>query len=406
MRSIPALPALLLGLLALPASAQIDPKRRQLIQMGFNQALDGRGPLAGYLYYYLNQPRFPRPNQTLRLAVAPVYVDSELGLLKALGPKTDLGLGLGGGGFADGYNEFRRGVWLRGESFRGDGVGASVSAYHAFAKVGLMPLAGVLRLEARHALYSVTGRTEPGFAVPRDQTEYSHRLGLRLGGIEPVLLPAMAAELSAWHEGRYRSAPGTYGYDGDRRVEAHSQLLWARAVLVYNRPQSRNRFVATLTGGEIARADRLSAFRLGGALPHASEFPLSLPGYYHQEISARRYVLLGGSYIVPLSADKRTWAAELMAANALVAYPKGLEQKGKTHTGVGAGLSYLSRSNAWKISGSYGYAVDASRRGRRGGQTVGLLVQLDFERADAPFFSPATPVKDVEQMLRRGLRKE
>ena len=31
-------------------------------------------------------------------------------------------------------------------------------------------------------------------------------------------------------------------------------------------------------------ADRFSTCRLGGLLPLASEFPLSLPGYYYQEI--------------------------------------------------------------------------------------------------------------------------
>ena len=75
---------LLLCAAARPAAAQLDPERRQLLQLGFNQAVDGRGPLAAYAYYYLNAPRFLRPKQTLRLVVAPGYVDSELGFEKAL----------------------------------------------------------------------------------------------------------------------------------------------------------------------------------------------------------------------------------------------------------------------------------------------------------------------------------
>ena len=44
---------LLLCMGARPAAGQIDPEHRQLLQMGFNQAVDGRGPLAAYAYYYL-----------------------------------------------------------------------------------------------------------------------------------------------------------------------------------------------------------------------------------------------------------------------------------------------------------------------------------------------------------------
>ena len=46
---------LLLGV-ALGASAQIDPTKRELIQLGYNQPFQGVGPLAAYGFYYLNKP--------------------------------------------------------------------------------------------------------------------------------------------------------------------------------------------------------------------------------------------------------------------------------------------------------------------------------------------------------------
>jgi len=67
-------------------SAQIDPAARDLVQFGYNQAFEGHPPLAGYAFYYHNQPDFLRTNLTLRLAVAPVYVDSNLGFVNGLGP--------------------------------------------------------------------------------------------------------------------------------------------------------------------------------------------------------------------------------------------------------------------------------------------------------------------------------
>src|SRR6476659_8410515 len=83
------------------ARAQIDPSKRELIQLGYNLPLQGNGPLNAYAFYYLNVPHFVRTNLTLRLAVAPVYLDSELGFSKILGEHTDLGVGIAGGGFAD-----------------------------------------------------------------------------------------------------------------------------------------------------------------------------------------------------------------------------------------------------------------------------------------------------------------
>ena len=56
--------------------------------------------MSGYLYYYHNHP-FADKIRTLRLAVAPVYLDSEYGIKGGLGGATDLGIGLSGGGFAD-----------------------------------------------------------------------------------------------------------------------------------------------------------------------------------------------------------------------------------------------------------------------------------------------------------------
>src|SRR5260221_387925 len=86
------------------AHAQIDPSKRELIQLGYNLPLEGNGPLSAYAFYYLNVPQFMRTNLTFRLALAPVYLDSELGISGALGENTDVGLGVAGGGFADTYS--------------------------------------------------------------------------------------------------------------------------------------------------------------------------------------------------------------------------------------------------------------------------------------------------------------
>lgn len=120
------LSVLLTASLSFSAFAQIDPEKRQLFQLGYNYHVVGEAPLNAYGFYYLNQPQFMRTNLTLRLAVAPVYLDGELGIA-GIAPNTDLGIGFAGGGFAESYFEVRKGVWVEPESFTGHAGGAGLS---------------------------------------------------------------------------------------------------------------------------------------------------------------------------------------------------------------------------------------------------------------------------------------
>ncbi|MGV3754693.1 MAG: hypothetical protein ACO1QS_04875, partial [Verrucomicrobiota bacterium] len=157
---------LLIAFHASTVFAQIDPEPRQLIQVGYNQMVTGKSPIAGYAYYYWNQPEFVRSNLTLRLALAPVYLDSELGIKGALGEHTDIGIGLAGGGFADSYSEVRRGNYLKSESFTGHGGEVSANLYHLFNPGDRIPLNGILSVAAHQSFYESDTDTAPGLQVP------------------------------------------------------------------------------------------------------------------------------------------------------------------------------------------------------------------------------------------------
>ena len=47
--------------------------------------------------------------------------------------------------------------------------------------------------------------------------------------------------------------------------------------------------------------------------------------------------------------------------------------------GVGIGLGYRSRSGAWQALASYGYGFEAIRSDGRGGQSIGIMLQIDLE---------------------------
>jgi hypothetical protein len=371
--------------------AQIDPVKRDLIQLGYNQALEGHAPFAGYAFYYHNQPGFLRTNLTLRLAVAPVYVDSELGFVHGLGPNTDFAIGLAGGGFADDYSEIHGGTYYPSQSFEGSGGDVSASVYHLFNPADEIPLNLVVRGTAHYSTYDREDGTAATFQLPPDHGEFSARTGLRWGGIEPTLFPALAMELSVWYEGDFRTDAGAYGYAGNPyELNRQSHLFWAEAALSYTLPESQQNFSVRLTAGTSVDADRFSAYRLGGFLPLVSEFPLTLPGYYYQEISARQFVLFDGSYLVPLDKSQR-WNLDANVSSALVHYLPGEAQPGNWLNGVGGGILYRAPSDRFKVVLDYAFGVDAIRSGARGANSIGILMQWDLGKAHGEKFNPAQP---------------
>jgi hypothetical protein len=352
------------------AVGQIDPEKRELVQMGIDQPLQGAAPVQGYGYYYLNEPNFFHTNVTLRMALAPVYLDSEAGFVGLLGPYTDFGLGLAGGGFADTYYEFHHGKYLPKESFFGHSLEISDSVYHLFNPGGKIPLNGIFRIKEHYSVYA-RDDTSAAFALPNNHSTVDWRAGLRWGGREPLLSPDMAMELSAWYEGQYRTDSGSYGFDGDRVLNASSELFWGRALLIYTLPESKQRFDISLTAGASMDADRFSAYRVGGNLPMGSEYPLIIPGYFEGELSARQYA-------IPLDPGKR-WSVNPIASIATMDYVPGMSQPGHFNSGAGVGLGYQSRSGAWRAMASYGYGFEAIRSDGRGGQSIGISLEINLE---------------------------
>lgn len=359
--------------------AQVDPISRNLLQLGYDQSVDEQGPQALYAYYYYNDPTLMASNITLRAAIAPIYLDSELGIREVLTPYTDIGLGLYGGGFGDNYYEVRQGDYVKEESFDGHGGGAALSVYQLLNPGRMIPLHVVARGGFRHTMYDDTSRTADSFELPEDRLTTFVRGGLRLAGKEPVLNPDLGMELSVWYERQWRDNHAAYGLADDRAVASHTDLYWVYANLDYAWTNVGHKISFAVAAGGSESADRFSAWRLGGVLPLASEFPLLLPGYYHQEISAEGFVHFYASYLLPLTASHR-WQLRLEAATARLDYLPGLELEDKWQTGAGAGISYTSKSKLYQVVLRYGYGFNAERDGETGAHSVGLLFQYDFEQ--------------------------
>jgi hypothetical protein len=395
-------------ILALGASVvfgQLDPEPRKLIQIGYNQPLEGQGPIAGYGFFYYNRPNFFSTNLTFRAAIAPIYIDTELGFKHLLGEHTDFAVGVAGGGFADTYSEIRQGELKKGESFTGHGGEVSAGVFHLFNPEWKVPLYGVIRGSVHESIFERDSETAPGFTLPDDFTTYRLRTGLRLGGREPTLNTPLAFEISVWYETFYRDDDQRYGFAGDRALAQNSHLFWGRSLLKYTFEETQQYFDLSMTLGATVDADRFSAYRLGGVLPFVSEFPLSIPGYYYQELTAKRFALVNGEYSFPITPNKH-WRMSLFAGGGIVSYLEGMEQPQTWHSGVGAGITYVSNSQTWFITLVGGHGFNAIRHGEEGANSVGILFQYDFDayrkallRRSAPEVSPYTS-KGGERLFR------
>jgi hypothetical protein len=188
--------------------------------------------------------------------------------------------------------------------------------------------------------------------------------------------PPVAFELSAWYEGQYRANTEDYGFNRATPASRQTHRFWARSLIAYTLP-SQQRFEVTLTAGTTLNADRLSAYRLGGTLPLAAEFPLMIPGYYFEEISAREFVLFNANYSIPLG---KHWEWIGFGAASASDYLPGLEQPGTLNAGLGTGFGWGSADGALHVVVSYAYGANAFRGDDRGAHNVGVLLQYDFER--------------------------
>ena len=365
-------------LAAIQGHAQIDPEHRDLLELGYDQPLVGQGPQGVYAYFYYNHPDFFGTNIALRVAIAPVYVDSEIGFKQLISPYTDVGIGINGGGYGDNYYEVRQGDYIKAESLDGHGGGASASVYQLLNPGMLIPLNLVARGGFHVSTFSTADQTASSFVLPQDQYNLYTRAGLRLAGKEPVLYPDLGLELSVWYERQWRLADDSYGFDNDRSISPGVNLYWLYAGMNYTFTNSGQKISFALTVGGSTDADRFSAWRLGGVLPLISEFPLQIPGYYYEELTARRFLHLYGAYEIPLDRGQR-FKFRLEAASANLDYLSGFEQASHWQTGAGCGLTFTPKRKNFQIVLRYGYGFNAIRNGEEGAHSVGLLFQYDFE---------------------------
>ena len=194
---------------AVPAAAQADPEPRAYAEVGTEIPLKGNAPINGYAFFLWNRPNFPNEDQYLRLVVAPTYLLTEFVQDHWPFGRHAVSIGLWGGGIRYGHEEYRHGSHQAEESFWGHGAELPLSYYASTKLFDKLPLQGQIRVTPAFIVYQDSFSTADDFELPPDTGLFTGRVGLRLGGVPPELLPQLALEASAWYEAVFRTETGT-----------------------------------------------------------------------------------------------------------------------------------------------------------------------------------------------------
>ncbi len=366
----------LLGL-ATVAAAQVDPEPRANLELGAEAPLRGTGGVSGYAFFLWNRPHLLNEDLYWRLVVAPTFVMSELVRDGWPAAGHALGVGVDAGLFQNDFDEFRNGQHKKRESFDGDGGEGMLTYYRRLTLGDRLPLEGQLRFKPRYVEYERSGDTDSRFRLPADTMLYTARIGVRLGGESPELLPKQALELSLWHEPTVRQVADPYGLpERPQALRSLTQRTWGRVggVIPLGETQVVRLFVSAGTAEQV---DALSSFRLGGALRFRSDFPLVLHGYYPDEILARRFWLANLSYRVPAWPGSQRVQLQLSADYAQVDYLAGHSLPRKQLRGVGLDVPIALTSDITVVLG-YGYGLDAPRGAGFGGHEARPSIEGKF----------------------------
>jgi len=142
--------------------AQIDPEPRKIVQIGYNQPLEGRGPAGGLRLPLLEHPGLPVTNRTLRLRSR--RLTSTANSVSASASASRRTSRWASRAAASRIPSARCAAekFIQGESFAGHGGEGSVSIYHRVNPSQEIPLNLILRGVVRYSAYVHEGRYRPG----------------------------------------------------------------------------------------------------------------------------------------------------------------------------------------------------------------------------------------------------
>jgi hypothetical protein len=357
--------------LAHNAFGQVDTESRRtlLVQTGF--PLKGDEQPSAFGYFWFNQNDYPCTNIALRVIFAGIFADTELSYFLPGNTNISIGAGLGGGLYIDSIAPYHDGEMVSKQRFYGDVATARVFINETIPNPSPLPL-------NVRGTYGVTGSfyrktdTTTAFTLPDDFLTQSLTAEFRYGGIEPGLTARRGAELYVAADANYRSGFEPFGPNG-ALLPAHTEYQRVYGSLSGKIPVQQTTFYARVGGGMGEHMDELSAYNVGGNLLGVEPFAVTMHGYYTREFFADDFGVANLEVRQQLT-EQHDVTAHLYGDWAVIKPVPPESPDWNNIFGVGAGLSFRAFADIDCLI-SYGYGINAIRRGDHGGHEVGLALE-------------------------------
>ena len=353
------------------AFGQVDIASRRTLILQTSFPLKGYEQPGAFGFFWFNQYDFPWTNTALRVVVAGVFSDVEFSYVLPANTNIAIGAGLGSGWYIDSVIPYHNGNLLDDQRFYGDVANGRVFINETIPNPSPLPL-------NLRGTYTVTGSfyrktdTTSGFTIPDNFYTQSLTAEFRYGGIEPGLTARRGAELYLAADANYRSGFEPFGLNG-ALLPAHTEYQRVYGSLSGKIPVQQTTFYARVGGGMGEHMDELSAYKVGGNLLGVEPFAVTMHGYYTREFFADDFGITNLEVRQQLT-EQHDVTVHLYSDWAVIKPVPPESPDWNNIFGVGAGLNFRAFGDIDFLI-SYGYGINAIRRGDHGGHEVGLALE-------------------------------
>ncbi len=334
---------------------------------------DGRGYPQGFGYFYWKRSAWPWTSSDFKLVFAGISGDVELTLRDLINENTDLGFGLNYQTMGR-FEEYQRGQIDIGNRMNFDKVsGRLFLQQHVI--VNYVEIAKIhAAYEFGYENYSRDDDTTVTFTLAPSGLFQTVKLGAGTGTLIRSNYSPKGWNLNLNAEATFRDHWRQWGPPNLWDSPSEFQKFQMNTTYVASCVDEQ-KLVIKLNGGIGNGLDRLSTYKIGGALvdmPHT----LTLHGFYTREIFAEDYLLIGFDHTIPILQEQQ-FALHLYWDGALTRRTDISDRASHIWAGTGAGVSFKGWWDTNWLLG-YGYGINAQRGTDHGGHELFAQMSKEF----------------------------